>query len=48
MTFRHTYREHNMQADELSKQGMKMDMGIVSFSESLDGLIVNQGLLNLF
>ena len=48
VTFRHTYREHNMQADELSKQGMKLDMGLVSFSESLDGLIVKQGLLNLF
>ena len=48
VTFGHTYREHNMQADELSKQGMKLDMGLVSFSESLDGLIVKQGLLNLF
>ena len=48
VTFRHTYREHNMQADALSKQGMKLDMGLVSFSESLDGLIINQGILNLF
>ena len=48
VSFRHTYCKHNIQADELSKQGMKMDMGLVPFSESLDGLIVNQGLLNLF
>ena len=48
MIFKHTYREHNMLADALSKQGLNLDMGAVAFSESMDGLIVNQGILNLF
>ena len=46
--FKHTYREHNTLADALSKQGMNLDMGVVTFTESMDGLIVNQGILNLF
>ena len=46
--FKHTYREHNMLADALSKLGLKLDMGVVSFSESMDGMIVNQGNLYLF
>ena len=46
--FKHTYREHNTLAHALSKQGLNLDMGVVSFSETLDGLIVNQGNLNLF
>ena len=48
MIFKHTYREHNSLADALSKQGLELDMGFVSFSETIDGLIVNQGILNLF
>ena len=48
MIFNHIYREHNSLADALSKQGLKLDMGVVSFSETLDGLIVNHGNLNLF
>ena len=46
--FKHTYREHNTLADALSKQGLNLDMGVVSFLETMDGLIVNQGNLNLF
>ena len=48
MIFKHTYREHNSLANALSKQGLKLDMGVVSFSETMDGLIVNHGNLNLF
>ena len=48
MIFKHTYREHNSLADALSKQVLKLDMGVVSFSETMDGLIVNHGNLNLF
>ena len=48
MIFKHIYREHNTLADALSKQGLNLDMGVVSFAEHLDGLIVNQGSLNLF
>ena len=46
--FKHTYHEHNTLADALSKQGLNLDMGVVSFSETMDGLIVNHGNLNLF
>jgi len=46
--FKHTYREHNTLADALSKQGLNLDLGVVSFSETMDGLIVNHGNLNLF
>ena len=48
MIFKHTYREHNMVADALSKQGMNLEMGVVTFSETMDDLIVNHGNLNLF
>ena len=48
MIFKHTYREHNMLADALSKLGLNLDMGVIAFTESLDGLIVNQGNLSLF
>ena len=30
--FKHTYCEHNTLADALSKQGLNLDMGVVSFS----------------
>ena len=46
--FKHTYREHNTLADALSKKGLNLDMGVVAFSEYMDGLIVNQGNLYLF
>ena len=48
MIFKHTFREHNMLADELSKQGLHLDLGYVSFSETMDGVIVNHGNLFLF
>ena len=48
MIFKHTYREHNTLADALSKRGLNLDMGIISFLETMDGLIVNQGNLYLF
>ena len=46
--FKHIYREHNMQADGLSKQALKMDMGFGYFSESLDGMIIDHGIFKLF
>ena len=46
--FKHTFREHNTLADELSKLGLNLDLGFVSFSETMDGLIVNHGNLILF
>ena len=45
---KHTFREHNSLADELSKNDLLLDMGFVSFIEILDGLVINQGSLDLF
>ena len=46
--FKHTFREHNSLADDLSKKALQLDMGYVSFSETLDGLDINHGSLDLF
>ena len=46
--FKRTFREHNSLADELSKKALHLDMGFVSFSETLEGLVINQGSLDLF
>ena len=46
--FKHIYREHNSMADGLSKQALKLDMGSRIFSESLEGLIIDQGQFMLF
>ena len=46
--FKHIYHEHNTQADGLSKQDLKMDMGFGFFSESLDGKIIDHGHFMLF
>ena len=48
LIFKHTFCEHNTLADELSKKALHLDMGFVSFSEILDGLVINQGSLDLF
>ena len=46
--FKHTFREHNMLADGLSKQALKLDMGHGSFSEYLDGMVIENGQFVLF
>ena len=46
--FKHTFREHNSLADELSKRALQLALGFVSYSETLDGLVINQGSLALF
>ena len=46
--FKHTFREHNTLADELSKKALHLDMGFVSLSETLEDLVINQGSLDLF
>ena len=46
--FKHTFREHNSLADELSKKALDLDMGLVSFSETMDGWVIYQGSLELF
>ena len=46
--FKHTFREHNSLANALSKKSLHLDMGFVSFTETVDGLVINQGNLDLF
>ena len=46
--FKHTYHEHNSLADELSKKALQLDMGFVTFSEVMHGLVINQGNIDLF
>ena len=46
--FKHIFREQNSQADGLSKQALKLDMGCGTFSEILDGMVINHGQLILF
>ena len=46
--FKHTFREHNAPADELSKKSLLLDMGFVSFPERLDGMVISHGGLELF
>ena len=46
--FKHIFREHNSLAYGLSKQALNLDMGYGTFSESLDGLVIEQGHFMLF
>ena len=46
--FKHIFREHNSQADGLSKQALKLDIGCGTFSGILDGMVINHGQLVLF
>ena len=46
--FKHIYREHNMLADGLSKQALKLDMGYGTFYETLDGMVIKHGQFMLF
>ena len=40
--------EHNSLADGLSKQALKLDMVYGTFSENLDGMVINHGHFVLF
>ena len=46
--FKHIFREHNMLADDLSKQALNLDMGYGTFFESLDGMVIEHGQFVLF
>ena len=48
VTFKHIFREHNMQADGLSKQALKLDVGTGYFTETLDGKVIEHGQFILF
>ena len=46
--FRHVYKEQNMSADRLSKEALNMKAGLLSFSELLEGEIIEEGMIQLF
>ena len=48
MTIKRIYREHNQQANCLSKKDLLLDPGFGNFSESLDGMIIDHGNYQLF
>ena len=48
VTINHIYREHNQQADILSKQALMLPHGHRTFFKYLDGRIIDQGDLQLF
>ena len=48
VTIKHIYREHNQQADGLSKQALLLDPGLWRFTESLDSVIIDHGIFKLF
>ena len=48
VAFNHTFREHNMLADELSKKALSLDMGSGHFSEYLNGKHIGDGEITLF
>ena len=48
VNFGHVYRENNMSVDGLSKEALPLDLGILSFSEFLEGEEIRGGFLELF
>ena len=48
LTLNHIYREHNQQADYLSKKALVLDFGIGIFSEFMEGMISDHGNFKLF
>ena len=46
--FKHTFQEHNTQADGLSKRALNLDMGFGFFTETLDAMVIKQGNFFLF
>ena len=48
LTLTHIYREHNQQADYLSKKSLGLDPGIGFFSEFMNGMIMDHGNFRLF
>ena len=48
LTLNHIYREHNQQADCLSKKALVFDPGMGKFSEFMEGMIFDHGIFQLF
>ena len=48
LTLKHIYREHNQQADCLSKKALVLDPGFGNFTEFMEGMVINHGNFQLF
>ena len=48
LTLNHIYREHNQQADCLSKKALVLNPGFGKFSEFMEGMISDHGNFHLF
>ena len=48
VTIKHIYREHNQQADSLSKKALSLDTGFGNLLEFVDGMIIDHGNVQLF
>ena len=48
VTIEHIYREHNQQADSLSKKALSLDTGIGNYLESVNDMIIDHGNFQLF
>ena len=48
VTINHTFREHNILADGLSKRALNLEVGFRLFIEFLDGKVIEDGQFLLF
>ena len=48
ISFQHIYREHNSNADGLSKEALSIELGKFSFIKFLEGEAIGNGNLQLF
>ena len=48
MDFSHVFREHNKRADTLSKEGLLMAMGQLTFMETCEDIVYREVILHLF
>ena len=46
--YQHFYREYNKKVDILSKEGLKMASGLLSFTEYCEGIVIGEGNLQIF
>ena len=46
--YKHVYREYNKKAYILSKEGLKMASGLLSFIDFCKGIVIGEGNLQLF
>ena len=46
--FKHVCREHNEKEDTLSKEGLIMASGLVSFTKFCEGIVIGEATIQLF